>query len=92
MTHTRLFTFNSLKSILEQSGYDIHSERGVPAPFGLALKGGFVAKVLTRINSLLIYIARNLFSYQIYVVATPRPSVNSLLDSAFRHSQVKLAQ
>jgi glycosyltransferase involved in cell wall biosynthesis len=92
MTHTRLFTFSSLKRILEQSGYDVHSERGVPAPFGLALKGGFVAKVLTKINNLLIHLARNLFSYQIYVVATPRPSVNSLLDSAIRHSQVKLAQ
>jgi glycosyltransferase involved in cell wall biosynthesis len=90
MTHTRLFTFSSLRRILEQSGYEVRGERGVPAPFGLALQGGVIAKLFTKVNNALIYLARNIFSYQIYVIATPRPSVNSLLDSAVKHSQDKL--
>jgi hypothetical protein len=90
MTHTRLFTFKSLKRILEQSGFEVHSERGVPAPFGLALNGGVIAKLLTQVNSAFIFLSRNLFSYQIYVVATPRPSVNTLLNNAIAHSQYKL--
>ena len=92
MTHTRLFTFKSLKRILEQSGYKVRSERGVPAPFGLALNGGIVAKLLTKVNNAFIFISRNLFSYQIYVVATPRPSVNTLLNHAIAHSQYKLGK
>ena len=32
-THRRLFTFGSLRTMLEQSGYKVIETRGVPAPF-----------------------------------------------------------
>ena len=89
MTHTRLFTFRSLRRLLEQSGYEIQSEVGVPAPFSLALNSGVMAQLLTKLNTLLISFARNWFSYQIYVVAIPRPSINSLLELAINHSSQK---
>ena len=34
--HRRLFTFKSLRALLEQAGYAVMEERGVPAPFPLA--------------------------------------------------------
>ena len=89
MTHTRLFTFASLRRLLEQSGFEIQNEVGVPAPFELALNGGIMAKLLTIINKLLIFFARNLFSYQIYVVVIPRPSVSSLLELAISYGSQK---
>ncbi len=35
--HRRLFTFQSLRALLEQAGYEVLEEHGVPAPFPLAL-------------------------------------------------------
>ncbi len=50
LTHTRLFTFRTLRDLFEQAGYRIEDVRGVPAPFplafghdlGWAFIGGFV--------------------------------------------------
>src|SRR5438046_5373491 len=37
ITHTRIFTFRSMRELLRQSGYKILEMRGVPAPFPVAL-------------------------------------------------------
>ena len=37
MTHTRLFTFYSLRELLEQRGFQVLEIRGIPAPFPVAL-------------------------------------------------------
>lgn len=78
-THTRLFTFRSLRELLRQAGYHIVEERGIPAPFPKALGNNRFARLLVKINSALIFIARGLFSYQILVRAQARPTVNNLL-------------
>ena len=84
-THSRLFTFKSLKQLLLQAGYDINSIKGVPAPFPLALSGQTpLAKFLLGLNSGLIKIMRNLFSFQLTVVATPRPTVDQLLERTIK--------
>ena len=36
LTHTRLFTFATIRKLFEQSGYRIEEIRGIPAPFPLA--------------------------------------------------------
>ena len=40
LTHTRLFTFKTLRRLFEQGGFDVVESRGVPAPFPLAVGGG----------------------------------------------------
>jgi len=78
-THTRLFTFRSLKELLGQSGYKILELRGVPAPFPKAIGHNFLSRLLVRLNSVLIGLSRGLFSYQIFVRAQAMPTVDNLL-------------
>lgn len=78
-THTRLFTFRSLRELLRQSDYEIVELHGIPAPFPKALGDNFVARLLVRLNAGLIRLSRGLFSYQIFVRAQARPGVHHLL-------------
>jgi hypothetical protein len=92
MTHTRIFTFASLKRILEQSGFEVLTIQGVPAPFGLATGSGFLSKILLKINLLLIKLSKTLFSYQMYMSARARPTVGLLLENAVQHSEKIIRQ
>jgi glycosyltransferase involved in cell wall biosynthesis len=78
-THTRLFTFRSLKALLDQSGYNILEVRGIPAPFPKALGNNLISRLFLRINQALIAVSRGLFSYQIFVRAIAKPTVQNLL-------------
>jgi len=82
LTHTRLFTFATLRNAFEQAGYQIIETRGVPAPFPLALGNNRLARTLLTVNRWLIRLARPLFSYQIFMVARPNPSLEWLLARA----------
>jgi glycosyltransferase involved in cell wall biosynthesis len=82
LTHTRLFTFSSLRRLLAQSGYDIVAQAGLPAPFLLAFGDTWFSRVLMRLNILLIKISKGLFSYQIAMVVSVRPTLNLLLHHA----------
>jgi glycosyltransferase involved in cell wall biosynthesis len=78
-THTRLFTFNSLRELLEQAGYNILETRGIPAPFPHAIGDNRPGHLLVRLNSLLILLNRRLFSYQMFIRAQAQPTVRNLL-------------
>jgi hypothetical protein len=82
LTHTRLFTFASLRQLFEQSGYRIEEVRGVPAPFPAAFGNGVLSRMLVAINRLLIGVSKGFFSYQIFLVARPAPSLEALLQAA----------
>jgi glycosyltransferase involved in cell wall biosynthesis len=82
LTHTRLFTFSTLRRLFEQAGYRIDEVRGVPAPFPLAIGDNLVSRLSLNLNRLLIGISKRLFSYQILMVVTPLPSVEWLLSQA----------
>lgn len=77
--HRRLFTFKSLRALLEQAGYEIIEEKGVPAPFPLALGLNRRSRFLLLLNRVLIRIAKSLFAYQICVRARPIPDARHLL-------------
>jgi glycosyltransferase involved in cell wall biosynthesis len=79
VTHTRLFTFRSMRELLQQSGYKVLEMRGIPAPFPSALGHGFVARTLLRLNAALIRLSKGFFAYQIFVRAVAMPTVNNLL-------------
>jgi glycosyltransferase involved in cell wall biosynthesis len=85
-THTRLFTFRSLKALLEQSGYNILEVRGIPAPFPKAIGNNFLSRSLLRANQALIGLSRGFFSYQIFVRAIAKPTVHNLLGETIESS------
>jgi SAM-dependent methyltransferase len=89
LTHTRLFTFKTAKALLEQSGYRISEVAGVPAPFPLALGDGLLARMAVAVNKALIRISKSLFSYQIFIVCTPTPTLERLLEHAYASRQKK---
>jgi len=89
MTHKRLFTFRSLRRLLRQSGYILTMTRGIPAPFPKALGINRFSLFLVWVNQALIKISKSLFSYQIFVKATPTPRVNDLLENSIREAEIK---
>lgn len=92
LTHTRLFTFATLRELFEQAGYQIEEVRGIPAPFPLALGDNALSRTLVRLNHLLIRAWRSLFSYQIFMTVRPLPSLESLLTRAFETSRMRAAE
>jgi len=78
-THTRLFTFASLKELFDQTGYQVLEVRGVPAPFPKALGDNALGHFFVKLNQALIPLSRGLFSYQIFIRARALPTVLNLL-------------
>jgi len=86
LTHTRLFTFRTLRRLFEQSGFQVLELRGVPAPFPLALGHGAIGRLLLSVNKALLHISRTLFAFQIFAVVQPTPGLEYLLERARRES------
>lgn len=55
---------------------------GIPAPFALAFGDGWLGWALVKLNAFLIRLCRGLFAYQIFLVGSPLPTVDALLDDA----------
>jgi len=89
LTHTRLFTFSSLRHLLEESGFVLLEEKGIPAPFPKAIANAKLAEFLLNVNQWLIGRWKEMFAYQIFVVVKPKPSLPSLLKDAIEHSRVR---
>jgi 2-polyprenyl-3-methyl-5-hydroxy-6-metoxy-1,4-benzoquinol methylase len=89
ITHTRLFTFSSFRRLFEQAGFEILEERGMPAPFGLVIGNRWVARMLYGMNTALLRVWRSMFSYQIFLVVRPLPSLHDLLQRAYEHSELR---
>ncbi len=86
ITHTRLFTFSTLRQLLEQRGFQITLSRGIPAPFPMALGHNLLSRFLVATNSACLRLFPGLFSYQIFVLAEPRPTLEILLQRALDES------
>jgi glycosyltransferase involved in cell wall biosynthesis len=88
-THTRLFTFTSLRELFEQAGYEVLDMKGIPAPYPRAVGEGRLGRFLVKLNMGLIGIWRGMFSYQIYVRAAAKPSVEHLLSETIDFSRTQ---
>lgn len=86
LTHTRLFTFTSLRRLFEQAGFSVVEMEGIPGPFPLALGDGWLSRALLRVNNLLIRVSKRLFAYQIWLRVTPLASLEYLMAAAERES------
>lgn len=89
LTHTRLYTFASLTRLFEQCSFNVEQIAGIPVPLPKALGLNGVSRALLRLNELLIRLSRGLFAYQIFLVATPKPSVDALLDESTETGRAK---
>ena len=81
-THTRLFTFRSIRQLLRDAGFRIKTMRGVPAPFPKVLGDGLLGRAAVMVNVGLIRLSKTLFSYQIFVEAESTPDVDFLVRDA----------
>jgi glycosyltransferase involved in cell wall biosynthesis len=90
-THTRLFTFRTLRRLLSDEGFRIKQIKGIPAPFPKVLGEGWLGKTAVLANRALIRLSRSLFSYQIYVEAESTPDVSFVLEDTKRRSAVRSA-
>tara|TARA_B100001093_G_scaffold367127_1_gene351933 strand:+ start:3544 stop:5043 length:1500 start_codon:yes stop_codon:yes gene_type:complete len=81
-THTRLFTFSSLKNLIKGSNFKIDNMIGIPCPFPIVLKSKLISKFLININSFFIFFSKSIFSYQMFMKIRPNPSLNLILDKA----------
>ena len=77
--HRRLFTFRSLRALLEQAGYEVLEARGVPAPYPLVLDQNWRSRALLTLNRWLIKFSKGLFAYQICIRARALPHPQHLL-------------
>jgi glycosyltransferase involved in cell wall biosynthesis len=88
LTHTRLFTFNTLLQLLDDVGFRVKKVRGVPAPFPKVFGEGLLGRGLVRANQALIRVSPRLFSYQIYVEAETTPDVDFVLRDTVKESEL----
>ncbi len=86
MTHHRLFTCATLKRLVEQSGYCVISIKGIPAPFPEVIKFRWLALFFVGLNWLLIWLSKNIFAYQVLIIAKPYANLDFLLSLSMKHS------
>lgn len=86
-THTRMFTFRSLRELLAQAGYKIEEIAGIPAPVSKAIGYNWISRLLVKINEFLIKVSPGLFAYQIFVRAHANPAVHHLLNETLDRSE-----
>jgi glycosyltransferase involved in cell wall biosynthesis len=82
LTHTRLFTFATIRRLFEQGGFTVVDVQGIPAPFPLAFGSGSLSKSLLSLNAIAIRVWRSLFAYQVFMIVEPRPALEYLLETA----------
>ena len=90
-THTRLFTFRSIRHLLRDQGFQIKEMKGVPAPFPKALGDNWLGRLALRTNVALIRVSKSLFSYQIYVRAETTPDVAFIIRDTKQNSSLRAA-
>ena len=86
-THTRLFSMNALRELLDQAGYKILEIKGIPAPFPKAIGDHFASRALIALNQMLIFISKGLFAYQIFIRVQAQPTVLNLLQETKANSE-----
>jgi 2-polyprenyl-3-methyl-5-hydroxy-6-metoxy-1,4-benzoquinol methylase len=80
-THTRLFTFATMRRLMRDGGFQIQVMKGIPAPIPKAIGDSALSRALLWLNQTLIRISPGLFSYQIFVSATVTPDAAYVLAS-----------
>lgn len=87
--HRRLFTFGSISKLLGYHGFEILRTEGIPAPYPLAFGKGRLATFLLEMNAVAIQMSKALFGYQFLLKARAKPTLSTLLQNAFRNTELQ---
>lgn len=79
ITHTRLFTVQSLRRLLSYASYQVLDSDYAPAPYPLAIGLNATSRFMVATNRILAHAIPGLFAYQSVYVVRPNPSVEWLL-------------
>lgn len=88
--HRRLFTFGSIKRALGYNAFEVSKVTGIPAPYPLAFGSERrLSSLLLEANAIAIQVSKSLFSYQFLVKANPKPTLKTLLQRAFKNTELQ---
>ena len=82
LTHTRLFTFATIKRAMRAAGFEILRSEGIVVPLPIILGDTGLSRMLLRLNGLFVKLWPAMFGFQILLRAKARPSLATLLASA----------
>jgi len=82
ITHTRLFTFSTLRRAMRAAGFEIDRSEGVVVPMPFVFGRSPLSRIALALNHILVRVRPTLFGFQILIVAKARPTLASLLDAA----------
>lgn len=82
LTHTRLFTFNTLRRAMRASGFEIVRSEGIVVPMPFIFGHSRASRILIAINQFLVRLRPQLFGFQILIIAKPQPTLETLLEAA----------
>jgi hypothetical protein len=82
ITHSRLFTFNTLRRAMRAAGFEVEHSEGIVVPMPFIFGRSALSRIALVINHALVRLRPKLFGFQILMVAAPRPTLATLLDAA----------
>ena len=89
LNHTRLFTKKSIIKLCHQSGFEVQSTEGIPAPYPEAIGDSVLAHWMVALNNFSLKLFKGLFSYQYVLSAKAKPSVKNLIRYTLDGSEKK---
>ena len=92
ITHTRLFTFNTLRRAMRAAGFEIERSEGVVVPMPFVFGHSALSRIALAVNHILVRLRPTLFGFQILIVGNPRPTLATLLDAARASADEKLPE
>ncbi len=91
LTHLRLFTFASIINLFKQANFQIQHVAGIPIPFPLVFGYNSFSDFLLAINNVLLRLFQSFFSYQVFLVAKPLPTLTYLSEAAKKETAIRLS-
>ena len=92
LTHTRLFTFATIKRAMRAAGFVVTASEGIVLPLPFIFGDNAFSRLLLKINGTFVKLLPALFGFQILVRANAKPSLSTLLDSAQRAALEKITK
>jgi SAM-dependent methyltransferase len=92
ITHTRLFTFNTMRRAMRAAGFEVEGSEGVVVPMPFVFGRSALSRAALAFNRALVRLRPTLFGFQILLVAKARPTLGSLLEAARASADEKLPE
>ena len=90
ITHTRLFTFNTLRRAMTAAGFAVDKSEGIVVPMPFIFGNSIFSRALIALNHSLVRLSPKLFGFQILIRARAHPTLESLLEGARASAEEKM--